>query len=155
LRLYVAPKEEIKENVKRFLADEAEKKMNKIDYYRDFTLKVQKLKHDLSNLLHSIKSRGHRIAAYGAAAKGTMLINYMDIGTDLVDFVVDRNSHKHGKYMPGKHLPIYDTKKLLTVVPDFLLILAWNFADEIIAQQEPYRQKGGRFIIPIPEPRIV
>ncbi len=155
LRLYVEKTESVSKEVEKLLGEEAMRKMNTIVYYRDFAQRVEKLKADLALLLRSIKNRGKRIAAYGAAAKGTMLINYVDLGTDLIEFVVDRNTHKHGKYMPGKHIPIFDTDRLVREIPDYVLILAWNFADEIMQQQEAYRLKGGRFIIPVPEPRIV
>jgi SAM-dependent methyltransferase len=155
LRLYVEPRENVGESVKKMIAEEAAQKMNKIDYYQNFSDKVQSLKDNLSNLLNSLKNEGNRIAAYGAAAKGTMMINYVDIGTDLVEFAVDRNTHKHGKYMPGKHIPIFGTEKLISEMPDYVLILAWNFADEIMEQQKEYKQKGGKFIIPVPEPRII
>ena len=102
-----------------------------------------------------LRSRGHRIAAYGAAAKGSTLLNYFGIGQDVIDFVVDRSTVKQGRYTPGTHLQILAPAALLERRPDYLLLLSWNFADEILAQQEPYRRQGGRFIIPIPECRIV
>jgi len=155
LRLYVELKENVGDNVKRLIDAETKEKMNRIDYYENFAGKVSTLKNELYQLLHKLKNDGKRIAAYGAAAKGTMMINYVDIGIDLLDFVVDRNTHKHGKYMPGKHIPIFETEKLRSDMPDYVLILAWNFADEIMEQQKEYYHKGGRFIVPVPDPRIV
>jgi hypothetical protein len=123
--------------------------------YDEFADRVEILRENLISLLRGLKSEGRSIAAYGAPAKGNTLLNYCRIDTDLIEFTVDKNALKVGSYTPGAHLPVLPVSELLERQPDFVLILAWNFADEIIAQQQEYRSSGGQFIIPIPEPRIV
>jgi hypothetical protein len=105
--------------------------------------------------LKKIKAEGKSIAVYGASAKSTTLLNYYGIGTETLDFVVDRSTVKQGRYTPGTHLPILAPEALLERQPDYVLLLTWNFAQEILEQQEEYRKRGGRFIIPIPKLRVV
>ena len=123
--------------------------------YQGFGQQVEQLKGQLIQLLTDLKHAGHRLAAYGAAAKGSTLLNYCGIGAETLDFVVDRSTYKQGHYMPGMHLPIYAPSKLLEMMPDYVLLLTWNFADEIMAQQAAYRRRGGKFIVPVPVPRVV
>ena len=154
-RIYVEKKENVSAAARAMLQTEAAEKVDQIDYYRDFAHRVEGIRTELQRLLQRLKQQGARIAAYGAAAKGSTLINYSDIGTELVDFVVDRNTHKQGLYMPGQHIPVLAPEALLERNPDYVLLLAWNFAEEILQQQKEYQQRGGRFIIPVPNPRVV
>jgi SAM-dependent methyltransferase len=155
LRLFAEPHENVDCSVTHSLREEAARGVGRLGYYLEFAAKVRQIRRELRALLVKLKRQGKRIAAYGAAAKGATLINYVDIGQELIDFVVDRNIHKHGLYMPGKHLPIHAPEKLLQERPEYTLLLTWNFSDEILQQQESYRQLGGRFIIPIPHPCVV
>lgn len=155
LRLYVSAEEAVKESVRTLLDEEKRLGIDDYQYYKNFSVKVKKVREQLRGLLKDLKTGGRRIVAYGAAAKGTIMLNYINADTNVIDFVVDRNIHKQGKYMPGVGVGIFDPKRLMEERPDYVLLLPWNFKDEILTQQAAYRRSGGKFIIPIPSPEIV
>lgn len=143
------------QGVTEMLEEEMQWGVNRLHFYQSFARRVEELKTSLRNLVFDLKGKKRRLAAYGAAAKGSTLLNYFGIGTSALDFVVDRSTHKQGRYMPGVRLPICSPARLLEEMPSHVLLLTWNFADEILAQQAEYRLRGGSFIIPIPELRVV
>ncbi|MFO0948650.1 MAG: class I SAM-dependent methyltransferase [Planctomycetota bacterium] len=157
LRLFVASTKFARpdDSVAQLLTEEKERGIHQPVYYLDFSRRVRELREKLRTLLLDLKTAGKRIAAYGASAKGSTLLNYLDVGTDLIDYVVDRSPHKQGMLMPGVHLPIDHPRRLIEDLPDYVLLLTWNFAEEILAQQAECRALGAKFILPVPEPTIV
>lgn len=157
LRIYAqhAARHEADASVTQLLAEEAKLGMTRFDYYSRFADRVRSLREELRKVLLDFKKQSKHLAVYGASAKGSTLLNYFDLGADVLDFVADRSTVKQGRYTPGTHLPILSPQALLDRQPDAVLLLTWNFKDEILAQQAEYRSRGGKFIVPIPHVHIV
>jgi SAM-dependent methyltransferase len=143
------------DSVAAVLSREREKGADAVGYYTDFAARVRRLREELRALVLDLGARGCTIAAYGAAAKGVILLNFVGLDHDIVRYVVDRSPQKQGRYLPGVRIPIQDPAWLTRFQPDYVLLLAWNLASEVLDQQAPYRQRGGKFIIPLPSPVIV
>ena len=143
------------EEVGELLALEERMGLHAKPAYDRFARDVEELRKELTGLLKKLRSEGKRVVGYGAPAKGNTLLNYFHIGRDLLEYTVDKSPYKVGMFTPGTKLPVYDVSRILSDRPDYVLILAWNFSDEIIRQQSAYHKSGGHFIIPVPSPKIV
>jgi hypothetical protein len=128
--------------------------LDRVDAYKGFEPKVQAARTSLLAFLRKAKLDGQTVAAYGAAAKGNTLLNYCGVGTDLIDYVVDRNPHKQNHWLPGSRLPIHAPEQIFQTRPNFLLILPWNLQAEIMSETSAVREWGCRFVTAIPTTRI-
>ncbi|MDO8657183.1 MAG: class I SAM-dependent methyltransferase [Candidatus Levybacteria bacterium] len=144
----------ISDKISELISLEENEKLSSIETYFTFANRVQEIKKDLTAILKDLKSQKKVIAGDGAPAKGNTLLNYCQIGTDILDYIVEMSPIKHGLYTPGTHIPIFPIDKIYTDKPDFLLILPWNIKEDIMQQQMEFKQNGGKFIVPIPSPII-
>lgn len=155
VRIYVATnnsKHKINTSVRQFSNLEKRNKLGEIQTYREFAKHIKENKANLLALLQKIKHEGKSIAGYGAAAKTTTLLYHFGIGRELLDFIVDDSPYKQGLFSPGKHIPVLAPDALYTQKPDYVLILAWNFAQSIMDIHKKYSDEGGKFIVPVPKP---
>lgn len=159
LRIYANHKKDADKTatarVKELKDEETAYGITRIETYAAFSERVKKTKRKLLTLLIDLKGNDKSIAGYGAPGKGNTLLNYCGIRTDFLDYTVDRNPYKHGKYLPGTHIPIYQPEKIKETRPDYVMILPWNLKEEIMKQISYIRDWGGKFIVPIPEPTIL
>lgn len=142
-------------NVTEILGEEVEAGLTSSKRFVEFGDKVSSLKTDILEKISALSSQGKSIAAYGAVAKGATLTNYLGLSSSEITKVYDRNINKVGSFMPGSLIPVAHADDLVTDRPDVVLVLAWNFADEIISQQKTYLDNGGTFLIPIPQPELI
>lgn len=153
-RFAESAKGRISDSVPRLREKEIQRGMGDLRYYDSFTQKVQETRRKILDFFAGAKSKGQRICGYGAAGKTNTLLNYCGIGTDMIDFVVDRNPHKQGHLLPGSRIPIRPPEALDAARPDYLFVGVWNLKDEIMAQTARIRQWGGKWVVPIPEVRV-
>jgi len=158
LRIYAGHAEESgtpeSEEVRRLRAREASAGLNRLETYAAFTEQVHETKRRLLEFLINVKRAGKHIAGYGAPGKGNTLLNYCGIRTDFLDYTVDRNPYKHGRFLPGTHIPIHAPEKIRQTRPDYVLILPWNLKDEIMEQVSYIREWAGQFVVPIPDVKV-
>jgi SAM-dependent methyltransferase len=150
LRLFIAAGISHGATTERLLREENDLGLTREAYYRDFRIAVERVRDDLNQTLARLRASGATIGAYGAAAKGTILLNYCGIQAETVPFVVDQSPHKQGRRMPGSDIPVFGPSVIAERKPDYLLILVWNLKDEVMRQEDAYHRRGGRFILAVP-----
>jgi SAM-dependent methyltransferase len=157
LRFFVMRKGEgtVSPAVGELLKYEEERGLRKYETYEAFAEQVYRIRRELTETLEGLKQSGHRVVGYGAPAKGNTLLTYLNLGVDKLDYICDKSPFKQGRYTPGMHIPVVPPSRLTSDKPEYVLLLAWNFQDEVLQQQTAYRELGGKFITPVPEVRIL
>ena len=157
LRVFVQRNGEgdVQQSVGKLLEEERERGIDQFKTYRRFAQRTYQIKPNLCREIKALRSQGKRVVGYGAPAKANTLLAFLDLGPEVLEYIVDRSPLKQGRYTPGHHIPVVPPERLLLDCPEYCLLLAWNFADEILAQQREYINRGGKFILPLPEVRIL
>ena len=145
----------VQPRVAELLAQERSWGFDRFTTYQQFAQQTYGVRDDLHRTLKALRQDGRQVAGYGAPAKGNTLLSFLELGPQEIDYIADRSALKQGRYTPGTHIPVVSPERLLSDQPDYVLLLAWNFADEVLAQQAEYRRRGGKFILPVPEVRII
>ena len=146
---------EVQPAVGEILAAERELGLDTLEPYRRFADDTRRIKTDLHRTLAELRADGKRVVGYGAPAKGNTLLAFLELGPETIEYIADRSTLKQGRFTPNAPIPVVPAERLLEDQPDYVLLLAWNFADEILAQQAEYRRRGGKFIVPVPHVRVV
>lgn len=144
-----------RESVPQLLAYEERRGLRALATYQEFAGQVSAIRRQLTETLAGLRDSGSRVVGYGAPAKGNTLLSYLHLGADQLDYICDASPFKQGRYTPGMHIPVVSPSRLNSDHPDYVLLLAWNFEDEVLQQQAAYREAGGKFITPVPEIRII
>lgn len=157
LRVFVQREGEgrVQSNVRNILEEERQKEVDRFETYQRFAQKTYEIRRDLHRAIKALRSQGKRIVGYGAPAKANTLLSFLELGPETLEYIVDRSPLKQGRYTPGQHIPIVPPERMLADLPDFTILLAWNFADEILEQQRKYIEQGGKFILPLPDVKIL
>lgn len=157
LRLYAAPAgaETVRPAVQKLLEEENDLGVSSPAYYQKFSEQADRVKNDLIQFLQQQRTAGKRVAAYGASAKGSTLLNFVGEAASGIEFIADRSTYKQGRLSPGLHIPIVAAEELAARAPDHAILLVWNFAEEVMSQQCSFHESGGRFVIPLPVLRVV
>lgn len=155
IRVYVGKNQKIAESIRELLDKEKKIGLDKAETFLRFFERVKKVREELKVLLFRLKKEGKKIIGYGAPAKGNTLLNYCQINKDILDFIVDTTPFKQGLYTPGTHIPVVSSQRISEAEPNYILLLAWNYTDAILEKEKELRKSGVKFIIPVPEVKIV